>query len=72
LASHLCFLVCFAGGELGGGVTAAMEVSIVIAMSGSAPAVMVLEGHCYRLRWRFWEFVAVVSIRNQQKIITSW
>jgi hypothetical protein len=70
-ASHLRFLVRFAGGELGGG-TAAVEVSIVVAMSGGAQAVMVLEGHrCQRQR-RFREFVAVVSIGNRQKIVTSW
>jgi hypothetical protein len=71
-ASHLRFLVRFDGGELGGGVTAAVEVSVVVAMSGSAQAVMVQEGHSCRQRRRFWEFVAVVSIRNRQKIIMSW
>ncbi len=71
-ASHRRFLVCFAGGELGSGDTAAVEVSVVVAMFGGAQAVIVLEGHCWRWRRHFGEFVAVVCVRNWQKIITSW
>jgi hypothetical protein len=70
-ASHLRFLVRFAGGELGGGITAAVEVSVVVAMSGGAQAMIVLEGHRCRRRRRFREFVAIVSIGNRQKIVTS-
>ncbi len=49
-ASHLHFLVRFAVGEFGGGVMAAVEVSVVVAMSGGAQAMMVLEGHRCRRR----------------------
>jgi hypothetical protein len=66
-ASHLRFLVRLAGGELGGGITAAVEVSVAVAMSSGARAVMVLEGHRCQQRRRFREFVAIVSIGNRQK-----
>ncbi len=71
-ALHRRFLVRFAGGELGSGDTAAVEVSVVVVIFGGAQAVMVLEGHCWRWRRRFGEFVAVVCVGNRQKIVTSW
>jgi hypothetical protein len=40
--------------------------------AGSADDVMVLEGHCWRWRRRFGEFVAVVCVGNREKIVTSW
>ncbi len=67
MASHLRFLGRFAGGELDGGVSAAVEASVVITMSGCAQAVMVLEGHRCRRRRHFRDIVAVVCVGNRQK-----
>ncbi len=43
--SHLCFLVRFAGGDIGGGVSAGAGVLAVAKEIGDRQAVMVAEGH---------------------------
>jgi hypothetical protein len=46
--SHLRFLVCFAGGDIGGGVSAGAGALAVATGDGDGQAVVVTEGH----RWR--------------------
>jgi hypothetical protein len=45
--SHLRFLVCFAGGDIGGGVSAGAGMLAVATGTGDGLAVVVAEGH----RW---------------------
>jgi hypothetical protein len=77
LTSHHLFLVCFAGGELSGGVSAVGCVSAVWALTvgaltGDVRAVMAVEGNHWRQRQSLRMFVAVVGVANWQKRVTSW
>jgi hypothetical protein len=70
--SHLRFLVRFAGGDTGGGVSAGAGALVVAAGTGGAQAVVTAEGHRGR-RWRCLRlFASIVCLGNRQYSVTSW
>ncbi len=68
--SHLRFLVHFAGGDIGGGVSAGAGALAVATQTGDGQAVMVAEGHRWRLRLQI--FIATICVRKRQKSVMSW
>ena len=70
-ASHLRFLVRFAGGEEGGGVAAGAGALAVVTWAGGGQAVVVADGHRCRRRRRLWLFVAAVGDGKRQNRVTS-
>jgi hypothetical protein len=71
-ASHLRFLVRFAGGEEGGGVAAGTGALAVVTWAGGGQAVVVADGHRCRRQRRLRLFVAAVSVGKRQNSVTSW
>ncbi len=69
--SHLRFLVRFAGGNIGGGVSAGAGALAVATGAGDGQAVVVAEGHRWRRRRRLRLFVATVCVGNRQNSVTS-
>jgi hypothetical protein len=69
--SHLRFLVRFAGGDVGGGVSAGAGVLDVATGTGEGQAVVVAERHRWRRRQHLRLFVATVCVRKRQKSVTS-
>jgi hypothetical protein len=67
---HLRFLICLAGGDIGGGVSAGTGALVVAAGAGGAQAMM--EGHRGRRRRRLRLFVAIVCVGNRQYSVISW
>ncbi len=70
--SHLRFLVRFAGGDMGGGISAGAGALAVAADAGGGQAVVITEGHRWRRRRRLRLFVATVCVGNRQNSVTSW
>ncbi len=70
--SHLCFLVLFAGGDIGGGVSAGAGALAVATETGDRQAVMVAEGNRWRRRQRLRIFVVSLCVGKRQKSVTSW
>jgi hypothetical protein len=66
--SHLCFLVRFACGDIGGGVSAGTWALAVAMETGDGQAVMVAEGHHWRRQQRLRLFVTTVCVGKQQRV----
>ncbi len=66
-ASHLRFLVRFAGG----GVAAGAGALAVVTWAGGGQAVVVADGHCCRRRRRLRLFVAAAGDGKRQNRVTS-
>ncbi len=60
--SHRCFLVRFAGGEMGGWDSAEAWALAVEAMTGNKHAVAVAEGHRWQRQRCLWTLAAVIHI----------
>jgi hypothetical protein len=70
-ASHLRFLVRFAGGEEGGGVAAGAGALADVTWAGSGQSVVMADRHRCRRRRRLRLFVAAAGDGKRQNRVTS-